>query len=183
MTIECTSDGIAIVLEELYGPNNEGALVESALATEAPTAAGSIKYTAVTQGLLVMAEYVGTKKLVLYVEPIGGLLRHGAETIWADVRKRGASVKPKLTRLVITDQRANDILASAAIGVRGKVLGGDATTPVLTGVISGAVLLVALLVGNASADFVYGSATAFAVALVYVVSILRALRSKEISWR
>jgi hypothetical protein len=183
MTIECRFDGIADVLEELYGPNNTGALARSALAAEAPTAAGSIRYTAVTQGLLVMAEYVGTKKLVLYVESIGGLLRHGAETIWADIRKRGANLKPKLTRLVISDQRANDILASASLGVRGKILAGDAAAPVLTGVVTGAVLLVALLVGNASADFVYGSATALAVALLYVASILRALSSKEISWR
>ncbi len=183
MTIECRSDGIAAALEGLYGANNTEALATSALATEAPMAAGSIKYTALTQGLIVMAEYVGMKKVVLYVEPTSGLLRHGAETIWRDIRQRGANLKPKLTRLVINDERANDILASAALGVRGKVVGGDATAPVLTGVVTGAVLLVALLVGNASADFVYGSATALAVAVIYIALILRALGSKAISWR
>jgi ABC-type microcin C transport system permease subunit YejE len=182
LTIECRSDGIAAALESLYGANNPEALAKSALATEAPVAAGAIKYTAVTQGLIVMAEYVGARKVVLYVEPTSGLLRHGAETIWTDIRQRG-NLKPKLTRLVINDERANDILASAALGVRGKVLGGDATTPVLTGVVTGAVLVVALLVGNASADFVYGSATALAVAVVYIALIVRALRSKAITWR
>jgi len=183
MTIECRSDGIAATLEGLYGADNKGALAKSALAAAAPTAAGSIKYTAVTQGLIVMVEYVGTKKVVLYVEPTGGLLRHGAETIWTDIRERGANQKPKLTRLIIIDERANDILASAALGVRGKVLGGDATAPVLTGAVTGVVLLVALLIGNASADFVYGSATALAVAVVYIASTIRALSSKAISWR
>jgi ABC-type microcin C transport system permease subunit YejE len=157
-------------------------LAKSALATEAPMAAESIKYTVLTQGLIVMAEYIGAKKVVLYVEAISGLLRQGAETIWKDIRQQ-ETLKPKLTRLVIIDERANDILASAALGVRGKVLGGDAAAPILTGVVTGAVLLVALVVGNASADFVYGSATALAVAVVYIASILRALGSKAISWR
>ena len=171
------------MLKGLYGANKKAALAESALATGAPKAAQSIKYTAVTQGLVVMAEYVGTKKVVLYVESTGGLLRRGAETIWKDIRERAANLKPKLTRLVIIDERANDILASAALGVRGKVLGGEATAPILTGVVTGVVLVVALLVGNASADFVYGSATALAVAAVYIASVLRALGSKAISWR
>jgi hypothetical protein len=120
--------------------------------------------------------------VVLYVEAISGLLRQGAETIWNDIRQQD-TLKPKLTRLVIIDERANDVLASAALGVLGKVLGGDAAAPILTGVVTGAVLLVALVVGNASADFVYGSATALAVAVVYIALILRALSSKAISWR
>jgi hypothetical protein len=61
ITIECRSDGIAAALEGLYGASNAEALAKSALATEAPMAAKSIKYTALTQGLIVMAEYVGTK--------------------------------------------------------------------------------------------------------------------------
>jgi hypothetical protein len=130
-----------------------------------------------------MAEFVGTKKFILYVESSGGLLRHGSEEVWSDIRDQGKALKPRLGRLVLVDEDANDVIATAAPGVRGKLRRQDTIGPIVTAIVTALVLVAASAFGHASPDLFYGSATALVVGILYVGYIAWSLRFKELVWR
>jgi hypothetical protein len=187
LTISCRRAGILAVPGSLYGSHDPSALAASALARKAPETAKSIAYAARTRGFIVMSEPVGANKLVLYIESSGGGLRQGAEEIWGEMRdnagRKGSRLKPKLTKLILYDEDANDVIATAGVGAFDRIRREDTIGPVITGVVTAVVLAFALAFGNASPDFFYGSATALIVALLYAGYIVWSMFSKALAWR
>jgi hypothetical protein len=170
------------LLESLYGANDENALNASEFARKAPAAAKAMNYAARTPGLIVMA-WFAPRELEIYVESTGGRLREGATKVWSAIRENGKASKPALERLIVLDEDANDELATAYWGVGGSLRREDLFVPVATGIVTAAVLAVVEVVGHASADFFYGSATALGVAILSVGRLLWPSKSKELVWR
>lgn len=182
LSISCQQDGMAALLESLYGASDKSALRASEFARKAPESVRTITYAARTPGLIVMASIAG-KNLELYVESSGGRLREGAVTVWSAIRDDGKALKPKLGRLVLVDEDANDVIATASVGVGGSLRREDLFLPVATGVVTAVVLAGVQIFGHVSADFLYGSTTALAVAILSIGRLLWPSRSKELVWR
>jgi len=170
------------LLASLYGPNDPAALKASALARKAPASAKSIAYAARHVGLIVMASHAG-RSFTLYVESSGGQLREGSVKVWSAIRDNGQKLKPKLERIVILDEDAKDVLATARAGVGGALSREDLFVPVATGLVTGIVLAAAEIFGGTSRDFLYGSATALAVAILSVGRLVWTSASKKLVWR
>lgn len=181
LNISYKQGNVADQLGLLYGPHD--ALHASALWRKASATAESVTYAARTGGLIVMAEFVGGQKLVLYVESSGGLLRDGAGKVWSEIRDEGEALKPKLRRLVLFDEDANDLIATAAVGLGGNLRREDLFVPVATGIVTAVVLALVSALGHPSADFLYGSATALGVAILSVGRLVQSFKSKELVWR
>ncbi len=130
-----------------------------------------------------MAEFIGDKKATLYIESSGGLLRQGVEDVWGELHNRGKPLEARLQRLQLIDEDASDIIATAGVGLLGSVRRDDTIGPIVTGIVTTLVLVVAWLTGNATPEFLYGSATALGVAILYVAGILWSARSKKLVWR
>jgi len=173
---------IVSLLTSLYEPHDPGALQESVLAMKAPGTAQSIVYAARTRGLTVMAERVGRKRAVVYVESSGGRLRIGAEEIWSDIRD-GKMLKPKLDKIVLFDEDASEDVATASAGVGASLSRGDLFLPIATGIVTAFVLGGVAKFGHGSADFVYGSIPALGVAILSVMRLFAQSRSKAVVWR
>lgn len=170
------------LLEVLYGPNDARAMSISEFARKAPASAKTLDYAAQTPGLIVMARFA-PRELEIYVESTGGRLREGAAKVWWAVHRNGARLKPELERLVVFDEDANDVLASASWGIRARLSQDGSFVPIATGVVTAAVLVVAQASGHASVDFLYGSATALGVAILTAVRLLWFSKAKELAWR
>jgi hypothetical protein len=170
------------LLESLYGSHSVAALHKSALASKAPASAESIDYAASHMGLIIMASFVGND-FVLYIESSGGQLRAGAVSVWNVIRHNAEALKPRLGRLVLLDEDANDVVATVAIGVRERLLSEELFVPIATGAVTAIVLGVVEIFSKVSSDFVYGSATALVVAILSVIRLLWMSRSKELVWR
>jgi hypothetical protein len=171
------------LLVTLFGPHTPTTLRKSALAHKSPESARSIVYASVIKpGVALLASNSG-KTVELYVESSGGRLREGAESVWAKIRDNGKAIKPKLLRLVLVDEDANDVLATASAAAGKHLRRDDLFLPIATGVVTAVVLAGAEILGRVSADFVYGSATALAVAILSLGRLLWSSRSKDLVWR
>lgn len=182
LSITYKHGNMTALLESLYGANDESALLASALVRKAPESEHTITYAARTPALIVMASIAG-KNLELYVESSGGRLREGAVTVWNAIRDDGKALKPKLRGLVLVDEDAYDVIATASAGISGGLRREDLFLPVATGVVTAIVLAGAKTFGHVSTDFLYGSATALAVAILSIGRLLWPSRSKELVWR
>lgn len=182
ITIAHNGTDVLPLLERLYGPNDLAALRSSALWRKAPVAAQSIDYAASKIGLVVMASFVG-RSLELYIESSGGQLRAGAARVWAAIRDNASEMKPKLMRLVLFDEDANDVIVEAGVGVGGRLRRQDLFVPIATGAASMLVVVLVRIFAQASPDFYYGSATAVAVAILSLARLVLPLSEKELVWR
>jgi hypothetical protein len=129
-----------------------------------------------------MAERVGTKRAVVYVESSGGRLRSGAVEIWGEIRD-AKILKPKLDRIVLFDEDASEDIATAVAGVGASLSREDLFLPIVTGVVTALVLGGVVEFGHGSSDFVYGSIPALGVAILSIVRLLAQSRSKALVWR
>jgi hypothetical protein len=182
LNISYKQGSMVSLLESLYGPNEPAAIGASAFAHKTPHSASKITYSAFTPGLIVMAS-IAERKLELYVESSGGRLREGAVAVWTAIRDEGNALKPKLGRLVLVDEDAYDVIATASLAVGGGLGRADLFLPIATGVATAVVLAGAQILGQVSADFLYGSATALAVAILSIGRLLWPSKSKELVWR
>jgi hypothetical protein len=173
---------LAGLLTQLYGAHDAAALAGSALADKAPKTAKSISYAARTHGLIVMAEFVGNR-VVVYVESSGGRLRAGAVEVWGDIRDGTKPLRPKLKRLILLDEDANDEIATAAAGVAASLRREDLFVPIATGIVTALVLAAVSKYGHASSDFLYGSLPALGVAILSLGRLVSRSLSKEPKWR
>jgi hypothetical protein len=182
LNISYKQGNMTSLLESLYGQNDPAALRASALAGKTPHSASKISYSAFTPGLIVMAS-IAERKLELYIESSGGRLREGAIGVWNAIRDEGKALKSKLGALVLVDEDAYDVIATASVAVGGGLARADLFLPVATGLVTAVVLAGAKIFGQVSADFLYGSATALAVAILSIGRLLWPSRSKELVWR
>jgi hypothetical protein len=95
----------------------------------------------------------------------------------------GQALKPDLERLVVFDEDSNDVLASAHGGRRDRLRADGLFVPIATGIVTGVVLVAAQAFGHASADFLYGSATALGVAILSLGRLFWPSKAKELVWR
>ena len=173
------------MLESVYGPNDEPALHKSKLWLEGKGSAARISYTGRAPGLTVMAWTAGGR-LELYVESSPGRLRETSERVWeaildGDRTYSGRRLRPRLQSVSLVDPDTRDVLATATVGA-GKIVRDQLFVPVVTGIVSAIVLAIALVRG-ASEEFLYGSVTALAVAILSACKLAWSLRSKELMWR
>jgi len=185
LTISHRQGDIAKLLESLYSASDSNALDASALAQKAPEAAESIVYAARTRGWIVMAESMGQERSVLYIESSGGgRLREGAVEIWREVDEgeSAKTFKPKLRRLVLLDEDAGEKIATATTGIGASLKRGELLAPILTGLVTAAVIGGVAVLGQLTVAFVYGSLTAIGVAIISLFRLFLQSRSKDLLW-
>jgi hypothetical protein len=174
---------MAVALVGIYGPHDQAALEASSLWRNAPETAKSIKYATRVGGLIAMAEFVGMKRAVVYVESSGGRLREGAAGVLGDIRTGAKAIKPKLTELTLFDEAANDTIATAGAGIRGALRQEELFVPIATGVLTALVIAGVMAFGHGSVDFLYGSIVALGVAIISVIRLIVQSTSKKLVWR
>jgi hypothetical protein len=185
LVIKYKHGDIVDVLRKKYGTHDASALRESELWAEAQKSAEGVAYAARTpKGLIVMAWSTGGEGEV-YVESSTGRLRACSEQVWEAIlegAKQGEPKKmnPRLHSLELVDL-PGDVVATASVGV-GRLLRDQLFGPIVTGAVSAVVLGIALLL-NASGNFVYGSITALAVAILSLVRLIWSSRGKKLAWR
>jgi hypothetical protein len=173
-------------LRRRYGPHNPHALRASELWAEAhKSAETSISYAASTaKGLIVMARSTD-RAGEIYVESSTGRLRGCSEQVWEAIREEGKRLepqpmKPRLHSLELVDL-PGDVVATASVGIE-RIVRDQLLGPILTGLVTAIVLVVAILLG-ASENFLYGSITALAVAILSFVRLVWSSRDKRLTWR
>jgi hypothetical protein len=169
------------VLEAAYGENDPTARDESKLAREGVGSVAGMRYAGRAPGLIVMA-WTRPGRVEIYVESSTGRLRAAGQKVWEVVRETGTELSPTLQSLILFDPDENDVVAEAAIGVRQRIVGDQLFVPIITGIVTAIVLVVALVRG-ASQEFLYGSITALVVAILSLGRLALILRSKELKWR
>jgi hypothetical protein len=173
------------VLRKKYGAHDASALRQSELWSEAQKSAEGVTYAAQTpKGLTVMA-WSTDREGEVYVESSTGRLRACSEQVWEAMLEGGKQLKPKKMSLRLHSLELidlpGDVVATASVGV-GKLLRDQLFGPIVTGVVSAIALGIALLL-NASGNFVYGSITAFTVAILSLARLTWSSRGKKLAWR
>jgi hypothetical protein len=175
------SGSLVSSLEEAFGQHRPETLASSVLAAKSPKSATSITYAGSGPGVQVLA-WPTEGRLYLYVES-SGRLRSAAGDVWDNVRKKGSGLHPKLERLVLFDEDANDQIAEASVGLIANLRRPELFLTLGTGVVSAAWLAVALAAFEATGDLVLGAIPALVAAILAVVILIADLRSKRLVWR
>jgi hypothetical protein len=177
---------IVDVLRSAYGANDPDALHSSRLWSEGQGAAQNVTYAARTPSGLTVMTWPSTGRAEVYVESSTGRLRSCSEEVWEAIRDNGKRLKPKrmkpkLHSLLLLEPAPGDVMATASVGL-GKIVRDQLFLPIATGIVTAAVLVIALA-RDASEEFVYGSITALAVAILSLIRLLADLRNRKLVWR
>lgn len=172
------------ILVAAYGAHNPAALKASKLWRERQGAAKGVTYAAnLPTGMTVMA-WGSPGRTEVYVESTAGRLRAFSEQVWEEIltqaRRRKPKLKPRLHKCELVDE-PGDVMASASAGML-QVVRDQVAAPIVTGIATAVVLVVAI-VRHASEDFIYGSVTAVAVALLALGYLVYSSRTKKLVWR
>ncbi len=139
---------IVDVLRSAYGPHDPAALRASKLWAEGQGTAQNVTYAARTpSGLTVMA-WPSAGRAEVYVESSTGRLRSFSEEVWEAIRDNGkrlkpTRMKPKLHSLMLLEPTPGDVMSTASVGL-GKIVSDQLFLPIATGLVTAAVLVVAL---------------------------------------
>ena len=169
-------------LPACFGQHDPAALRDSVFAQKSPGSAQAIEYAATRPGYRILA-WAAEGQVSIYVESLGGRLRDSAGDVWDLTRRVSGGLSPRLKRVVLFDEDANDVILEGTAGLLTSFRRPEVFLTLTIGFLSTIWLGVALVLFDATGDLVLGAIPAIGAAILALLTLFADWKSRRLRWQ